>query len=296
VAAALVGGLGCQGEGTSPAGADSFPDFASLTVRPDLYVRSRAIPERFLDPPGCTKEGELQPNGTGRWLNFMTDEKLPDPGPPAWRPEPQEPRDGHGTYEVTAYPCEPPTPAQLTAAQDLWDRSLEAALANGWFDVSKAEADGFHIGHPGERIHYVHDDFMNDDGVLDPERPEFLVVFETKTGERMLAGYMYMLRTPGERGPQIGGPLTVWHYHMMDLHCWRNGLVVARPEADGTCPVGTPSRRTPEMLHVWFFDRRYGPFATDMKPPKGLTGAPTSTCHGLPGEEESPECSDPARP
>lgn len=290
--------VGCGGEPGHERTQAALPDFARLTPHPELYVRSRPIPERVLEgPAGCAMRGSL-PGGAadGRWLNYLTDEQLADPGPPVWVPEAAEDPAESGTYEVTAHPCRRPTAEEVRAAQDLWDRSLQAAVSRGWFDVAKAEADGFHIGHPGERIHYVHDEHMVDDGVLVPERPEFLVVFEAKTGERLLAGFMYMLPDVRARGPQIGGPLTVWHYHIMDLHCWRDGLVVARPDAAGRCATGVPSRRTPEMLHVWFFDRKHGPFASDMKPPKGMRTGPSATCHGLPVGDGSDACRDvPAR-
>jgi len=270
------------------------PDFSAFTTRPDLYAHARAIPERFYETPGCTVGTAEEPRTeTGVWwTNYITDEQLSNPGPPAWVVEPPGSPDAHGTYEVTQFPCRRPTAGQVRAAQSLWDRSLDAAIAHDWFDLEKAEADGFHIGHPGERIHYVNDEFMVDDDVLVPERPEFLVVFEAKSGERLLAGFMYMLPTIGPRGPQIGGPLTVWHYHILDLHCWDKGLILARPDANGACAVGVPSRRTPEMLHVWFFDRTHGPFASDMKPPKSLRTGPSSSCHGLPEESDAVACED----
>lgn len=294
LASMLVVGCREEREEARPAPRRDAVDFARLTPRSDLYVRSRRIPERFYETPGCTVAGAVPADGADslRWVNHLTDEQLSDPGPPTWTPEPPGSPAAHGTYEVTRYPCRRPTPREVRAAQDLWDRSFEAAVARGWFDVAKAEADGYHIGHPGERIHYVHDAYMVDDGVLVPDAPEFLVVFESKAGERLLAGFMYMLPGFGDHGPQIGGPLTVWHYHIMDLHCWDRGLVVARPGADGACARGVASRRTPEMLHVWFFDRTHGPFASDMKPPKSLTAGPASTCHGLPIEGGAGACED----
>src|SRR5262249_39751785 len=116
-----------------------------------------------------------------------------------------------------------------------------------------------------DTVHCTNKAFVADDHLLDPERPEFLMYYDTPKGKR-LAGYMYLVRTPEERGPQVGGPLTVWHYHVWRAPlCLLHGLlVVGKPEQEGRCASGIPARRSPEMLHVWFLDHPKGPFSTDM--------------------------------
>ncbi len=167
-------------------------------------------------------------------------------------------------YEVTRYPDLEPTPGQAASAEDLRKRSLEAAKRNGWLDFDRALADGFELMF-GDQAHYVKREFIVDGRVLDPDRPEFLLYFDTPRGKR-LAAYMFLVSAPEERGPQVGGPLTVWHYHMWSrpLCLWERLLVVGMAGADGACAEGEPARRSPEMVHVWFVERPAGWFSTDM--------------------------------
>ena len=46
---------------------------------------------------------------------------------------------------------------------------------------------------------------------------------------------------------------------------WNELLVAANSDAQGKCSIGTPSSKSPEMIHVWFLDHRQGPFATQMR-------------------------------
>ena len=77
---------------------------------------------------------------------------------------------------------------------------------------------------------------------------------------------MYMVRKPEERGPQVGGPLTIWHYHIWsEPACLFRGMfTVGFLNNSGLCDEGVISQRTPEMIHVWFIDHPDGPFATGM--------------------------------
>jgi hypothetical protein len=169
-------------------------------------------------------------------------------------------------WEVSEYaPGVQPTAGQRRAAADLVERSERAAHKKGWEDIEQGLADGFSMI-PGDGTHYFNEEFIMDDRVLDPERPEFLMYYNTPKGRR-LVGYMYRVRDLGDRGPQIGGPLTVWHYHVWDhVACLRpNKLPTGQPAHRGRCQQGlVPSHRSPEMVHVWFIDRPQGPFATDM--------------------------------
>lgn len=66
------------------------------------------------------------------------------------------------------------------------------------------------------------------------------------------------------RGPQVGGPLTLWHYHVwFRPKCLRGGLLSTGEGRNG-CRDGEPSHRSPEMLHLWFLDHPMGRFATTM--------------------------------
>ncbi len=167
-------------------------------------------------------------------------------------------------YEVTRYPDLVPTPEQAAAAERLRKDSLEAARRNGWLDFDRALADGYELMF-GDQAHYVKREFIVDDRVLDPDRPEFLLYFDTPHGKR-LAAYMFLVSSPDARGPQVGGPFTVWHYHMWarPLCLWRRLLVVGMADESGACAEGEPSRRSPEMIHVWFLERPAGWFSTDM--------------------------------
>ena len=168
-------------------------------------------------------------------------------------------------FEVTLYPESLATPEQRRAARELERRSFEVAREKGWFDFRRARADGFeplHLDH----LHYGNRAFYLDDALLDPERPENLLYFDTG-GRKVLVGFMFMTRTPQERGPQIGGPLTLWHYHVWNSpECALEGVFpVGFTRQDGSCAEGVPTLRSPEMMHVWLIDHPDGPFATRME-------------------------------
>ncbi|MDG2307853.1 MAG: hypothetical protein P8R42_25020 [Candidatus Binatia bacterium] len=170
-----------------------------------------------------------------------------------------------GIYEVTRFPDAKPTTEQKAAAQAFAKRSLEAAKAKGWFDYQKALADGFSRRQELDRLHYANDEFLADDEELNPERPEFLMFYDTPKGKK-LAGIMYLADTQEGHGEQIGGPLTLWHYHQWPRpSCWENGLPIGEPSENGECWKGFAAPRSPEMLHVWFLDHPAGDFATDME-------------------------------
>ena len=168
-------------------------------------------------------------------------------------------------YEVTRYPhVDGPTPEQQAAADDLVRRSREAAERHGWFDFMKGLADGYRTA-VGDQIHYSNDAFLTDGLVLDPDRPEYLMYYNSDQGTR-LTGLMSLVSRPDEAGPQIGGPLTIWHYHVWTkTHCMRHGLIAEGVANErGECAAGRPMNRSPEMIHVWFVDHPKGPFASAM--------------------------------
>lgn len=170
-------------------------------------------------------------------------------------------------YEVTRYPGAEPTPAQRSAADELAERSLESARRHAWFEFLSGLADGYRLA-VGDDTHYANEEYILDDRILDPDRPEFLMYYETEQGKK-LTGFMYYARKLREEGPQIGGPLTIWHYHVWTrAHCLRQGLVATGVvDARGRCAAGRATHRSPEMLHVWFVDHPDGPFGTPMRLP-----------------------------
>jgi len=259
------------------------PDDCSVDrSRGDVTVAKRpdgALPENLtlvVGAPEMLAEQWKRP----RWISFVpirhhsteseSGVELVQPTRKAehWVPEVGASIEEMGIYETTVFPCEQAVTAeQKRAANRLVTESRAAAERNGWFDYDKAVADGFHrMG--GISDHWVHDGFATDGRILDPERPEFLMFHEVN-GKLTLTGYMFIMPSIEARGPQIGGPLTIWHYHTMPPACYDNGIVVAYPDEAGTCAEGTKSTKSSEMLHVWFIDRVDGPFASDMTPPGG---------------------------
>ena len=85
--------------------------------------------------------------------------------------------------------------------------------------------------------------------------------------DRKLAGFMFETASRFERGPQIGGPLTVWHYHVWTRQRCVNDAGHSSGFADRgeECPEAYSGyRRSHEMMHVWLIDHLKGPFSTDM--------------------------------
>ena len=158
-----------------------------------------------------------------------------------------------------------PTPAQEAAAKALLDASFLSATQRGWYEYKRGRADGYNLIF-GDEVHYVNEEYLFDGRTLDPERPEFLMYYDSPKG-KSLVGYMYYVDAPMVHGPQIGGARTIWHYHVWsDARCFTRGiLAIALADPDGKCREGEPNHRSPEMLHVWLVDHPQGPFATRMR-------------------------------
>ena len=155
------------------------------------------------------------------------------------------------------------TPAQRNAADELEASCLAAARKNDWFDFQRGLDDGYKLL-PGDRRHYYNEEFLFDDRQLDCERPEFLMYYGTPKG-KILTGMMFYVSDPDGHGPQVGGPETLWHFHVWNQEmCLRDGLLILSQAQDRHCPKGEPSFRSPEMLHVWLLDHPNGRFATTM--------------------------------
>ena len=168
-------------------------------------------------------------------------------------------------YEITQFPGPEVTQVHEEAADALLVASHRAALENGWYDYEAGMASGYELQFNDE-AHYVNREFLFDDGLLDPTRPEFLMYYDTSLGKR-LVGFMFYVQNARARGPQVGGPLTTWHFHVWSSpHCFIGGIhAIGVPNAKGACERGRPASRSPEMLHVWLVDHPKGPFARRMR-------------------------------
>lgn len=191
---------------------------------------------------------------------------------------------GSDTIE-SAFPLDAKaTPAERAAAEEFAAatvasteryRDVEVARREGYtFDEyasylasvkgTAAEADARAKLRKGFVTHVLNPTLANDGVAADPTKPDVLM-YLTDGDRYELAGAMF-LAPAGTHGPQMGGPLTVWHAHdhaSRFVMCWEGTAVVAWPTSlpDGSkpvdrpnagCPTGGPLARTPEMLHVWF--------------------------------------------
>ena len=153
------------------------------------------------------------------------------------------------------------TPEQQAAAENLVAVTL--LRLPKWSDPAFAEANGFRSigdGFTGTE-HLVNQEFMNDDVILDPDRPESLV-YSTENGQRRLVAAMYMVQRglPLEQVPNIGGKLMQWHTH--ENLCYNaEGKVRGITNAAGECPAGLVKPVPTPMIHVWIESHRCGPFA-----------------------------------
>lgn len=139
-----------------------------------------------------------------------------------------------------------------------------------WADPATAAAAGFvAIGDADTGFeHYINWPWIEDDTVLDPNRPESLV-YKVEDDERTLVAAMFMLPdgTSLDDVPDTGGDLIQWHVH--DDLCFtgeENAWMLAGDgpvPPDEECPPGT-SRLTESvpMIHVWIVPHACGAFAS----------------------------------
>lgn len=154
----------------------------------------------------------------------------------------------------------------VTPRQQAWAENIVGAtllLLPQWSDPEYALANGFHSigdGLTGTE-HFINDEFIDDDVIFDPARPESLV-WDTTSGERRLVAAMYMLHrgTPLEDAPDLGGALMQWHIHN-NLCYTPSGQVVGLTNSDGECPPGLILPETTPMVHVWLEPQACGPFS-----------------------------------
>jgi hypothetical protein len=109
--------------------------------------------------------------------------------------------------------------------------------------------------------HYFNPAYVTDGRVLDPARPEGLLVAHTDRGPVMVAA-VYLMNRADEPGRAVGGCLTRWHvHHNLCSSDPANGRITSLRAKDGRCPPGQVSWAAPPMLHTWTIDIPGGPFA-----------------------------------
>ncbi len=137
-------------------------------------------------------------------------------------------------------------------------------------DVEAAKEDGYFNSTPGAVgvNHWMNLGYMRDGRILDPERPENLMYYRTRSGKEVLVGAMYLMQAPGETGPAIGGEMTRWHLH--PGYCWAPaGFPVSPSATEGEpCPPGQMVADTPDMIHVWVMENPRGVFDEEMDLPE----------------------------
>jgi hypothetical protein len=137
-----------------------------------------------------------------------------------------------------------------------------------WSDPAVAAADGFKSigdGLTGEE-HMLHWDWIDDDVIFDPERPESLVYkVDRATGTKTLEAAMYIL--PKEYNldntPAIDSKLVQFHQH--DNLCFTTGdapRVAGLTQADGSCRAPLTKFNPNIQVHVWIRQNDCGPFAS----------------------------------
>jgi hypothetical protein len=176
-------------------------------------------------------------------------------------------------HDAAVAPTRQPTAAELQAATKLM-LDTRAAVTK-FASLGVAVAGGYKPMEPpnGEIVHYVNPSYMVDADILDPNHVQSLIYYNGAHGP-VLIGAMYIMPSRAVDGPDIGGPLTVWHQHSNICFDNATGIAVAFVHSDtfdstdksGSCPRGSTLKLTPQMLHVWLIDNPDGPFASTMAP------------------------------
>src|SRR4051812_5356265 len=143
-----------------------------------------------------------------------------------------------------------PTAAETIAAQGLL-LATRAGIAR-YADPRVAAAAGYRVdGMHGIDFHANNPLYENDGRVLDPDRPETLVYAVAPDGRPVLMGALFVVPM-GERGPAVGGPLTMWHAHQDICFSLTPPALAGVLSPLGTCPIGSILfPLTGEMMHIW---------------------------------------------
>ena len=152
------------------------------------------------------------------------------------------------------------TPAERAAAAN-FVIATRIALAR-YADPAVAAADGYHVGGlAGIDFHASNPVNEHDGRVFDPTHPESLVYAVAPNGRPVLLGAVFQMPEIGQRGPTIGGPLTVWHAHENVCMSLTPLGLAGLMSPLGSCPVGSLLlARTAEMIHVWIVPGAPEPF------------------------------------
>ncbi|MGF1666832.1 MAG: hypothetical protein ACFCVC_11250 [Acidimicrobiia bacterium] len=145
---------------------------------------------------------------------------------------------------------EQPVGESLIAAREL-QRATAHAIGR-YADPEVAAAAGFAVdGLSGLDFHADNQQYIDDGVTLDPTRPETLVYALGDDGP-VLLGAMFQMSEVHERGPAVGGRLTVWHGHEEACLSLSPPGLAGMTSPLGMCPIGSVTIAiTQEMLHVW---------------------------------------------
>jgi hypothetical protein len=157
------------------------------------------------------------------------------------------------------------TTAEKAAAQLLLEQTKLGTQK--FTSLPAAQADGYRAVTPVDEpiVHYINPAYLVTGDTLNPEHPESLIYGTSVKGPILLAA-MFIAHRIGQPGPDIGGPLTLWHAHSNLCFNAKTNIIDGFTDSAGNCPAGSFNSGTPEMLHVWVVDNPNGPFSTDMNP------------------------------
>lgn len=140
-----------------------------------------------------------------------------------------------------------------------------------WSDPAVAAADGFQSigdGLTGEE-HMLHWDWIEDDTIFDPNKPESLVYkVDRATGTKTLEAAMYILPSKYtlDNPHPIESPLVQFHHH--DNLCFtpaegdKGPQVRGLTDAAGNCKAPLTKFNPNIQVHVWIRANDCGPFAS----------------------------------
>lgn len=169
--------------------------------------------------------------------------------------------------EVSKYhQGETQTSLEKNRADEFYLRTVESLKR--WDDVNVALAEGYVRDESQDFTHYANANFLFDGETLNPDKPEYLMFYDTPKGIK-LVGAMFIVESLTGHGDQFGGLETVWHFHdygegvcapiqvPKDL---RDKYGISK----GHCDQGYLVKRSTEMIHVWIIDHPEGRYATSM--------------------------------
>lgn len=216
--------------------------------------------ETEYERPGTLAQGE-------RYVNIYEQGEKPQ-----WRVEPENVKgeDSPFMFEITKYAGTQPTEEHYENAWKLYNSTFEAAERNGWFNFTNATTQNYK---KLNSIHWAKPEYLFDSEDLKHSKPESLVYYNKPGDNKVLAGAMFYTSGIGVEGEQIGGPLTLWHYHphwqAEQPVCFRESMSRRLNISERDCQENaTRGYRTPEMMHVWFIKHPEGQFASRMSLPQ----------------------------